>query len=178
MKSNFLNIFLSILLFILCLISISEQRDSSYEEESLSLNQAHPKVANRPLPQITENTLREIKDLREIIFALERYKIDHHSYPLSSNKGRVWDRFIESNGKVNQNWIAGLVPKYMERLPRDPRELPDPSKQYIYISDGANYKLLVAFADNCEEVRLVHPQLINPGPACLAYGFWTERAHW
>lgn len=138
-----------------------------------------PKVAQQPLSEINPNISIEIRDLLEIVYALERYKMDNKSYPVSSSNGAQWDGIRSRYGESREDWIRGLVPEYIQKLPRDPRLLSDGGKQYIYSSNGASYKLIVHHPDNCDVIKAIYPSLVDPVRDCFAYGFWTEKfARW
>lgn len=88
-------------------------------------------------------------DLLELKVALEMYKTNNGSYPLtppdtwySSESG---DNVSDNGG----NYITGLIPNYIAQLPRDPKggnssycTTPVWKRAYIYRSDGKDYKLL------------------------------------
>lgn len=92
-------------------------------------------------------------DLRDLQKALQSYYADNNStYP---NTGGAW--CSSEPGDVVQNcnsgnYILGLAPTYIPKLPRDPKGGPgNPNlvagcsawkSAYLYISDGNNYKLL------------------------------------
>jgi hypothetical protein len=137
-----------------------------------------PKVLNTPIPEITKDTPQEIKDLVELIFALERYKLDYRAYPISSNNGKAWDGLRSNYGESRLDWIQGLVPVYINALPQDPRRLNDGTKQYLYISNGANYKLIAHMAGNCELIKARYPSMVDPTRETYAYGFWSFGAGW
>lgn len=122
---------------------------------------------------INSYTPRRIADLSKIVIALEKYKRENHSYPISS---AGWDGIYSEYGESKSDWIAGLAPKYLDSLPHDLGADPQSTTQYLYRSDGANYKLISNGPDDCEEIKLTSPQLVDPERDCRAYGFWTERA--
>lgn len=123
-----------------------------------------------------EPSFLEVRHLLQLAYALERYKIDHWSYPISSNGSKAWDGIKSDFGESREDWIKGLVPKYIEVLPRDPRMLDNGTQQYLYMSNGANYKLIAYLPSNCELVKLSYPSLIDPKRGCQAFGFWTDGA--
>lgn len=123
-----------------------------------------------------ELNIVEVGDLLKIVYALNRYKIDHSSYPPSSNGIRAWDGFKSDFGESRIDWIRELAPTYINALPRDPRMLDNGKQQYLYMSNGANYKLIAYHPSNCEQVRKLYPSMIDPKRGCQAFGFWTDRA--
>lgn len=115
-------------------------------------------------------------DLVKIVIALTKYKTDHRSYPISSGQGKNWDGLYSRYGESRNNWIAGLAPDYIVRLPRDPRNSNSDIEQYFYKSDGANFKLIAHHPNDCNEVKKIAPQLVDPKRDCVAYGYWTKKA--
>jgi hypothetical protein len=138
--------------------------------------QIAPNIAQQPLVEINIGISTEVRDLLKIVYALDRYKQTHRSYPISSSEGGKWDGIISSYGESREDWIRGLVPEYVDSLPRDPRMLNDGTKQYIYKSDGANYKLIAHKVANCQQIKNALPSLVDPIRDCSAIGFWTKRA--
>jgi hypothetical protein len=130
-------------------------------------------VTQYPAPDIDQSTPQRVRDLVKIIYALERYKLDNRQYPISS---AGYDGIYTNHGVASQQWIAGLVPKYLDRLPSDPRNSSSGDEQYMYRSNGANYKLIAHNPDDCEKIKQLFPTLIDPSRDCWAYGFWTKNA--
>jgi type II secretory pathway pseudopilin PulG len=91
-----------------------------------------------------KNTLFQLRS------ALEVFYNDNNSYPVTSG----WFSSEPSDVVTNNggNWIPGLAPTYIQKLPRDPEGGPgDPAltagcsswkRAYLYQSDGQNYALL------------------------------------
>ena len=79
-------------------------------------------------------------------------------------------------GKSGKDWIKGLVPNYLESLPRDPRKNDNPKEQYLYRSNGKDYKLIAHSPGDCRVVKKTHPERVDPKRNCWAYGYWTEGA--
>lgn len=115
---------------------------------------------------------QRVADLDAIRQALERYYKDNDKYPVSAG----FDGLYTQWGNQGSNWITGLTPAYLDNLPRDPRKVDDPEKQYYYKSNGKGYKLIGHAPEDCLRVRGKHPELIDPKRNCWAYGFWTEDA--
>jgi len=111
-----------------------------------------------------------LEDLQALHAALEAYRRDHGAYPRSVG----FDGLHTGWGRSSPDWIAGLAPRYLPRLPRDPRFSSDPTFQYLYRSDGKDYKLIAH--GNCEPFNVTHPQMIDPKRNCFAVGFWTAGA--
>ncbi len=115
---------------------------------------------------------RNFSDLEEIRSALEQFHADHGSYPVSPG----WSGLKSPDGLVTPEWIPGLTPRYLERLPEDPRSKGDPRTQYVYRSDGRDYKLISHGAFDCDQVNSRMPERVDPARVCYAYGFWTPGA--
>jgi len=143
------------------------------EKEAAKVSDQIVPVTQYPAPDINESTPQRVRDLTKIIHALERYKLDNKQYPISSNG---WDGLYTIYGVASEQWIAGIVPKYLDRLPSDPRNNNSGDNQYFYRSNGANYKLIAHTPDDCEKIKQLFPTLIDPSRDCWAYGFWTKNA--
>ena len=113
-----------------------------------------------------------LADLGILRRALESYRADHGAYPVSQGFAGLYSSF----GASGPDWIKGLVPGYLAQLPRDPRLNDDPANQYLYASDGKDFKLLAHHPEDCPDVRQERPELVDPVRGCFAYGFWTEGA--
>lgn len=148
---------------------------SESEESAVGKELVVPKTTEK-IKAITPETPRRIADLTKIVIALEGYKRDFRQYPVSSASGKAWDGLYTKELTMNLDWIAGVSPKYIEALPRDPRMLRSESHQYLYRSNGAHYKLIAHRPDDCNVVAISYPALIDPARNCWAYGFWTSQA--
>lgn len=115
---------------------------------------------------------RRIVDLTKIKLALKQYYAEHGSYPSSKR----WDGLYSNWGDSKKDWIDGLVPKYAGYLPRDPRRNQSGAEQYLYMSNGVDYKLISHSPEDCSTVQAAAPELIDPTRNCWAYGFWTDGA--
>jgi hypothetical protein len=113
---------------------------------------------------------KQLSDLTRINNALNSYFIEHGSYPKSVG----FDGLISKWGKSSETWIEGLVPKYLDKLPADPRGSIDPTKQYIYFSNGKDFKLIV---HNMNTVG-VDIKYRDPKRAEYAFGFWSINGRW
>lgn len=139
--------------------------------EGFNLYQAPPEI-------LLAHNVR-VANLYLIVEALNKYKNDHHQYPISNNKGNDWSSIYTTTDTAHENWIEGLAPKYILQLPVDPRQSTNKLEQYAYQSDGANYKLVAFYPPDCAEVYAINPKmLVTVGNKCVGYGFWTKRANW
>jgi hypothetical protein len=92
--------------------------------------------------------------LNRVRLALEAYHDDHGVYPVCTNA--TTNNYCSSEPGdpwyASANYIPGLVPKYIDQLPRDPLGGPSPNcgggayRTFVYISptpdNGQNYKFL------------------------------------
>lgn len=131
-----------------------------------------------PVVVVEDDTPQRVKDLSALTYALEKYKQDHQRYPISSNSGQGYDGLFvdEKYGESREDWIPGLVPEYTDKLPRDPRNDSVIYHSYMYVSNGANYKLIAQRPDDCQEIKERYAQLIDPRRDCYSYGYWTPKA--
>lgn len=116
------------------------------------------------------HTARAIADLREIQNALELYYNDHQKYP---DSGGNWDGLYSCWGDSTPNWIGGLTPSYISELPRAPNLTTDCDKQYIYFSNGTDYKLIWHNAEDVQKVIAQYPNLQDPVRPTWAIGFYS-----
>lgn len=114
-----------------------------------------------------------LKDILQIKEALKIYYNQNKSYPKSSGG---WDAVIANYGESKADWIPGLAPSYIKVLPADPRQSRDPGKQYMYKSDGKDFKLISHRPTGIEDIIKTHPELIDPARPSWAFGVWTEGA--
>ena len=116
---------------------------------------------------------KTFKDILELRKALQNYYDKNKSYPKSSGG---FDAIVSNYGESRQDWIRGLAPEYIKILPSDPRKSKDPGQQYMYNSNGTDYKLIAHHAIGIEEIIKLHPDLVDPARPSWAFGVWTEGA--
>jgi hypothetical protein len=116
---------------------------------------------------------QRLRDLAEIRDALERYHQVKGNYPLSQG----FDGLYSIWGRSSAEWIQGLTPTFIKKLPRDPTLSNDQIPQYLYRSNGAGYKLLAhgTYA-SCMIAARLNPELVDPIRRCFAFGYWSEGA--
>lgn len=114
---------------------------------------------------------RRMSDMREVRQALESYKLDHGSYPIV--EGAVGVRY--DDGSDVGSWIPGLAPKYLATVPTDPRGRTEANRQYLYFSDGAEFKIIAHGAEDASWVGKRSPDVVDHKRP-WAYGFWTRGA--
>ena len=137
-----------------------------------------PEQAPAPSPR----TFQRVRDLVDLRNAIEAYRADRGRYPESPGPGG-WAGLHNAWGVSTPEWIPDLAPRYIAVLPKEPRENANGSNQYVYKSDGTNFKLLVFYPErDCEVITKLRPELRDPirgggGPyPCHAYGFWSSGA--
>lgn len=127
--------------------------------------------------RLNARTARSIQDLHSLRTALELYVTSNNgNYPLSSGSGGGWDGLYTCWGDSTTNWIPGLAPIYIPSLPRSPNNSTNCDNNYIYRSDGVNYKLIWHNPEACTTVQSKYANLVDPNRTCWAYGFWTAGA--
>jgi len=117
-----------------------------------------------------EITIKDIFVLKE---ALEKYHSDNKNYPKSSGG---WDAKIAAFGQSKEDWIPGLAPRYIKALPIDPRQSKDPMWQYMYKSDGTDFKLIAHFPLGMNEIISNRPELVDSIRPSWAFGVWSKGA--
>ncbi|MFA7022767.1 hypothetical protein [Aliarcobacter sp.] len=92
--------------------------------------------------------------------------------PISQGFDGIYSKY----GYSGNDWIKGLSPKYINKLPIDPRNTNNPSFQYLYKSNGKDYKLISHSPEDCKSVEKINKALIDPSRKCWAYGLWSDGA--
>ncbi|MDP3737638.1 MAG: hypothetical protein Q8R02_09625 [Hyphomonadaceae bacterium] len=115
---------------------------------------------------------KRVSDLVTINDAIKAYHAKNGAYPKADGLKGFPDR-----GKA---WVPGLSPDFIAELPRDPALSNDrEGPQYLYVSNGADYKLLahgiaLAGGTNVEVLGVrIDPSKQNTMEKA-AFGFWTE----
>ncbi len=123
---------------------------------------ADPRLMNR----------KRVSDLVSINDALKAYHKQNGVYPRAGGLSGFPDR--------GAAWIPGLSPDFIAELPRDPALSSDKSgPQYVYASDGKDYKLLaqgvsLVGGTNVEVLGVRIDPTRQPTPENCAFGYWTE----
>lgn len=139
--------------------------------ERITLNERHVFRVDGQMVQVREAGMNvRMKDLTRISDALIRYYSKYDRFPL----GGV-DDIQDRKGRFNPKWLDGLVPEFLPELPRDPRHSNKYWKQYTYISDGLNFKLIARNPEDCYEATFIDPSIADPKTPC-AYGFYLPGA--
>jgi hypothetical protein len=112
-------------------------------------------------------------DLTNIQSALEEYHKANGSYPVSE----MYDGLHSDWGRSAEDWIPKLAPRFIQALPRDPGLSDASSPQYLYRSDGVNYKIIShGVPQSCADAIRFNPEMVDPARQCSAFGYWTEGA--
>jgi hypothetical protein len=112
-----------------------------------------------------------LDDLATLVRALERYRQDHGVYPRS----RGWDGRGSLWGENTEAYIPDLVPDYLPALPLAPYGADNPYGNYLYVSDGRDYKLLPRFPPDATAAG--PNDLPEEGGMQLSLrGYWTPGA--
>ncbi len=105
-------------------------------------------IAGIALPRFGKATeraddTRRIADLNTVQKALELYHAENGTYPLAENWTGDAPNYGGHGYTSSDPYISGLIPDYIEMLPRDPNKAyPDKAKGYMYKSDGTDYKFV------------------------------------
>ncbi|MBI1209609.1 MAG: hypothetical protein GC191_20290 [Azospirillum sp.] len=125
---------------------------------------------------------KRVADLTAIKNAILEYHKEHQKFPVSSGKSQGWDGLNSRWGESKPEWIAGLAPKYITSLPADPLNDAKSQSQYLYRSNGVDFKLISHHnagdpANNdCPEVKKKYPEMVDSKRNCWSYGFWSAGA--
>lgn len=126
-----------------------------------------------PPVKIDERTPKNIKNLTAILTAISRYENERYIFPISSDNGKGWSSPADEEG---YRWIEGLAPKYINKIPEDASASDEFNYNFLYKSDGIEFKLIAHRPGDCEKVKKTYPQIVDAKRTCYAYGYWTEGA--
>jgi prepilin-type N-terminal cleavage/methylation domain-containing protein len=121
-------------------------------------------------------------DLSALRNAMELYFADNNSYPVATAwYGGTGNCF----GTVTDNWIPGLSPDYMKKLPLDPKPV-NCSTVYLYGSNGTDYKIIAHVPEYCENPNMINIKdpardggpngSIVDGTTCWGWAIYTQGA--
>jgi hypothetical protein len=114
---------------------------------------------------------RRVSDLVTINDALKAYFQKHGSYPAASGLGGASER--------GAAWIPGLAPEFLPELPLDPATATEHAgPQYVYASDGKDYKLLalnvsLVGSTSVEVLGVKIDHTRKPTMENASFGYWT-----
>lgn len=128
-----------------------------------------PLIASRSDPRLLNR--KRVSDLVSINDALKAYHARHGSYPKAEGLNGFSER--------GPAWIPGITPDFLPELPRDPAQSTGKSgPQYVYASDGKDYKLLAQSVSliggtNVEVLGVRIDPTRQPTAENAAFGFWS-----
>jgi hypothetical protein len=111
-------------------------------------------------------------DFAVIARALEAYKAKHGLYPQVDD----WVGYLDERHYAAGDWIPGLSPEFLSAVPIDPKGSMLPQQQYLYASNGADYKLIAHGAEDGPYVARRRAYKDDPRRTGYAYGIWTPGA--
>jgi hypothetical protein len=125
-------------------------------------------AAGAPPPDPRVLNRKRVQDLVTINDALKAYHKKNGGFPKAGE-------LVGANER-GRGWIPGLSPEFIPDLPLDPMQ--GAGTQYVYVSDGANYKLLAQGVSlvgsiNVEVLGIKIDPTRNPTQQNAAFGFWT-----
>ncbi|RKE26281.1 hypothetical protein B0G76_7896 [Paraburkholderia sp. BL23I1N1] len=120
-----------------------------------------------------------VDEMYQMAKALAAYRLEHGVFPtkVQVEPGQLPAQEISATGQVTPTVITGdipgLFPAYMPRLATmQPHPVNEPN--YLYISDGVDYKLVYSNARDQAYAKQSHPALFDPVHG--GYGVWTSNA--
>lgn len=132
---------------------------------------------SNPTPVIFKNDKHAL--LQKITQSLEEYKNANLAYPKSNRREKGFD-YLFLKGVVDTTWISNFASDVLTES--EAQNLQRNGKiQFAYMSDGANYKLIVVHDKDCEIIIVEHPELRHSGRASepCSYGTWSAGgARW
>jgi SAM-dependent methyltransferase len=149
---------------------------ADYLEECRDLNlKFRDKVCDllaKTLVQAWQRQSARVQHLTLIRDALQRFHDAEGRYP----RTKTWDGIQSNWGRSATDWIPELVPKFLPVLPCDPRPGGNPDQQYLYRSNGTDFKVISHAPDDFLAVTKQRPELADPTRPGWAYGFWSAGA--
>lgn len=117
-------------------------------------------------------------DMKSIVKALELYKAENGSYPVTTNQDGCTYHWCGWDQVTGDDFITGLSPKYIERIPQMPSNLPR-EETFLYRSDGINYQL-IRFSNGLPTVEIENNPLhiTSNGYEGKAWGYKTNSDGW
>ena len=79
--------------------------------------------------------IQRTSDIEAVTSALDDFYKKYSHYPPSQG----WDGVYTKWGKATTDYIPGLVPEFLDRLPIDPRHSKNSSENYLYKSNGSDF---------------------------------------
>ncbi len=120
------------------------------------------------LARASRSDFLRVEDLIKIRIGLETFHQSQGHFP--GSQGQLFN----SGGDAGPDWIPEIRSVVPAQLPVDRRSSTEANKQYLYITNGQQYKILAQSPDSCEAVKTSMPEIIDPVRGCDAIGFWTD----
>lgn len=120
--------------------------------------------------------------LRELRTAMQLYYDTNRAYPVAAawrgGQGNCW-------GMVTDDWIPGLAPNFISKLPLDPKPS-NCGSVYLYGGDGKDFKIIAHNPENCEAPIMrglkdpsrdggTDPMIVD-GANCTAWAIYSDGA--
>jgi len=116
---------------------------------------------------------KTLDDLTVLKKALDAFYRNNHSYPSTNS---TWFGIKSPFGESRADWIPGLAPKYIHQLPADPRKSRTDIQQYMYMSNGKDFKLIAHFPVGIADAIKKHPELVDSKRPSWSIGIWSDSA--
>ncbi len=114
---------------------------------------------------------QRVRHLVRLNSALGGYYKKHKKYPITKGYQGIKSCW----GASRADWISGVVPEFIDALPRDPTNNDNCSPQYLYKSNGKGYKLIAHKPPDFSLVIALFPELLDIRRRFHSYGFWTSE---
>jgi AcrR family transcriptional regulator len=123
--------------------------------------------------KLNPTATRRIEDLKSLEKALISFGAERGYYPKTDGR---WDGLYSDFGRSDPNWIPELTPKYIASLPRDPRGHTKGDEQYLYWSDGKDFKVIAHNVPDAISVKDALPEMYDTARPGRSIGVWSAGA--
>lgn len=130
-------------------------------------------MASLSQARLRARSAQSVSDIKSLQLALQLYHDYYGQYPTS---GGNWDGLYTCWGDASADWIPGITPDFIRTLPRSPNNSTACDGNYIYNSNGTDYKLIWHLPLDCVRVVAKNPDFQDPARICWAYGVHTPGA--
>ncbi|EKE25015.1 MAG: hypothetical protein ACD_5C00327G0002 [uncultured bacterium] len=133
-------------------------------------------LVNTNSARLKARTAKSVLELQSVNTSLQSYQALYGSYPVSSDSGNNWDGYCSFYGaSLGVNWIPLLATVGLSNgsLPIEPRNNGacwDDKRQYLYRSNGTDYKLISHWSESMS----VPDNLIDPVRDTYSWGWWSS----
>lgn len=106
---------------------------------------------------------KKLQDLKAVQSALQLYKVDNGTYPVTPENGSIPNSRCSSIGLSATNFISDLVPAYMPAFPDNPSTNGVDKACYVYSASARDYKFYIyKDPELTDEEILREPNYIDP----------------